>query len=145
MGCTTMFYVCTLSIYEYLWLHSPLLCLGCYFSFLNFYAVGRTPWTGVQPVARTLPAHRKTRTQTSMSQLGFEPTIPLFERAKTVRALGRAATVFGASVHSLTHGAEPFLRSRQLCSYSRTSQHFMEPGGSSPRPSIHYGTKMFAC
>jgi hypothetical protein len=26
--------------------------------------------------------------------------------------------------HSLTHGAEPFLRSRQLCSYSRTSQHF---------------------
>jgi hypothetical protein len=29
--------------------------------------------------------------------------------------------------HSLTHGAEPFLRSRQLCSYSRTSQHFMEP------------------
>jgi hypothetical protein len=25
--------------------------------------------------------------------------------------------------HSLTHGAEPFLRSRQLCSHSRTSQH----------------------
>jgi hypothetical protein len=35
--------------------------------------------------------------------------------------------------HSLTHGAEPFLRRCQLCSYSRTSQHFMEPGGSSPR------------
>jgi hypothetical protein len=34
--------------------------------------------------------------------------------------------------HSLTHGAEPFLRSCQLCSYSRTSQHFMEPGGSLP-------------
>jgi hypothetical protein len=29
--------------------------------------------------------------------------------------------------HSLTHGAEPFLRSHQLCSYSRTSQHFREP------------------
>jgi hypothetical protein len=28
--------------------------------------------------------------------------------------------------HSLTHGPEPFLRSRQLCSYSRASQHFME-------------------
>jgi hypothetical protein len=27
----------------------------------------------------------------------------------------------------LTYGAEPFLRSCQLCSYSRTSQHFMEP------------------
>jgi hypothetical protein len=33
---------------------------------------------------------------------------------------------------SRTHGAEPFLRSRQLCSYSRTSQHFMEPEGSLP-------------
>jgi hypothetical protein len=32
--------------------------------------------------------------------------------------------------HSHTHGAEPFLRSCQLCSYSRSSQHFMEPGGS---------------
>jgi hypothetical protein len=40
---------------------------------------------------------------------------------------------------SLTHGAEPFLRSRQLCSYSRTSQHFMELEGSLPcsqQPSI---------
>jgi hypothetical protein len=40
--------------------------------------------------------------------------------------------------YSLTHGAERFLRSRQLCSYSRTSQHFMELGGSlpcSPEPS----------
>jgi hypothetical protein len=33
---------------------------------------------------------------------------------------------------SLTHGAEPFSRSCQLCSYSRTSQHFMEPEGSIP-------------
>jgi hypothetical protein len=30
----------------------------------------------------------------------------------------------------LTDGAEPFLRSYQLCSHSRTSQHFMEPEGS---------------
>jgi hypothetical protein len=30
------------------------------------------------------------------------------------------------------HGAEPFLRSRQLCSYLRTSQQFMEPEGSLP-------------
>jgi hypothetical protein len=35
-------------------------------------------------------------------------------------------------IHSLTRGAEPFLRSHQLCSYSRTSQHFMEPKGSLP-------------
>jgi hypothetical protein len=31
--------------------------------------------------------------------------------------------------NSLTHGAEPFLRSCQLCSHSRNSQHFMEPEG----------------
>jgi hypothetical protein len=32
----------------------------------------------------------------------------------------------------LTYGAEPLLRSHQLCSPSRTSQHFMEPKGSIP-------------
>jgi hypothetical protein len=32
----------------------------------------------------------------------------------------------------LTYGAEPFLRSRKLCSPSRTPQHFMEPEGSIP-------------
>jgi hypothetical protein len=49
----------------------------------------------------------------------------------------RAGYVTGANsqlnIHTqLTHGAEPFLRSRQLCSFSRTSQHFMEPEGSLP-------------
>jgi hypothetical protein len=34
--------------------------------------------------------------------------------------------------NSLTHGAESFLRSRQLCSYSRTSKHFIEPERSLP-------------
>jgi len=48
-------------------------------------------------------AHRKASTYTgqhnteeckhiSMSLAGFEPTIPLFERFKTVRVLGRAVT-----------------------------------------------------
>jgi hypothetical protein len=32
-----------------------------------------------------------------MSQVGFEPTISVFERAKTVHALKRAATVIGIS------------------------------------------------
>jgi hypothetical protein len=32
----------------------------------------------------------------------------------------------------LTYGAGPFFRSRQLCSPSRTSQHFMQPEGSIP-------------
>jgi hypothetical protein len=33
----------------------------------------------------------------------------------------------GIYIHPLLHGAGPFFRNRQLCSYSRTSQHFMEP------------------
>jgi hypothetical protein len=44
---------------------------------------------------------RKTRNkrihQTSMPSVGFEPTIPAFERGKTVHALDRAATVTGES------------------------------------------------
>jgi hypothetical protein len=40
--------------------------------------------------------------------------------------------IFAFHSLSLTHGAEPFLTSRQLCSYSRTYQHFMEPEGSLP-------------
>jgi hypothetical protein len=35
------------------------------------------------------------RTQTSMPRVRFEPMIPAFERAKTVHALDRAATVIG--------------------------------------------------
>jgi hypothetical protein len=71
---------------------SPLL------SFFILYTVGRTPWTGDQPVARPLPTQNKTqtqnkRTQTSMPHVGFEPTIPAFKREKTVHALHRAANV----------------------------------------------------
>jgi hypothetical protein len=34
-------------------------------------------------------------------------------------------------------GAEPFLRSRQLCSYSKISQNLMEPNGSLPCSQEH--------
>jgi hypothetical protein len=74
--------------------------LGRLFSFLiNTHSVallGR----GDQPLARPLPSHRTTqiqneRTQTSIPRVGFEPTTPVFERAKTVHALDRATTVIG--------------------------------------------------
>jgi hypothetical protein len=66
------------------------------FQFLNLYTVGRTPWTGDQPVAKPQPTHRiNAHRQTSMTRVGFEPTIPAFERANTVHSLGRAATVIG--------------------------------------------------
>jgi hypothetical protein len=102
-------------------------------------SICRTPWTGYQPVARSLPAYRTAQTQnkrthTSMCRVGFEPTIPAFERAKTVHALDCAATMIGISwvlrmlnTHSLTHRAESFMRNRQLCSYSRTFPPFYEP------------------
>jgi hypothetical protein len=53
---------------------------------------------GDQPVARPLPTHRtpqkhNKRTQTPMPRVGFEPTIPVFERAKTVHILDRAVNV----------------------------------------------------
>jgi hypothetical protein len=55
----------------------------------NLYTVSRTPWTGDQLVARPLSTHTTTQTQnkntqTFMARVGFEPTIPVFERAKTV-------------------------------------------------------------
>jgi hypothetical protein len=81
---------------NYPWLHSPFVGPSPLFQFLNPYIVGTMPWTGDQPVAMPLPIHRTTQkkcTQTSMPWVGFELTIPVFERAKTVRALNRAATV----------------------------------------------------
>jgi hypothetical protein len=66
----------------------------------RFYTVGRTPWRSDQPVVRPLPTYRTTQTQNkrtriSMPQVGFEPTVPAFERAKTGHVLGRETTVIG--------------------------------------------------
>jgi hypothetical protein len=73
------------------------------FQFLNVCTIGRTPWTGDQSVARPLPTHgtaqaENKRIQTSMPRVGFEPTMPVFERAKTVDTLGRSACVTYACV-----------------------------------------------
>jgi hypothetical protein len=77
------------------------------FQFLNLYTVGRTPWKGDHPVARPLPTRRATqtqnkRTQTSMSRVRLEPTIPVFEQAKMFHDLDRAATVIGC-IHNIWH------------------------------------------
>jgi hypothetical protein len=69
------------------------------FRFLNlFCTVGRTAWTGDEPVARPLPSYRTAqtqnrRTQTFMPEVGFETIIPVFERPKTVHALDRASSM----------------------------------------------------
>jgi hypothetical protein len=80
------------------WPYSPLLGPGRFFSFVILYTISRTPSTGDQLLAKPLAAHMTTetqnkRTQTSMPRVKFEPTTPAFERAKTVHALDRAATV----------------------------------------------------
>jgi hypothetical protein len=90
-----------LSMYLSIYLQ-PFLGLGRFFLFLDVYTVGRTPWTGGQPFARPLPAHKRAqtqnkRTQTSMPQAEFEPKIPALERAKRVRALDHATTVIRLS------------------------------------------------
>jgi hypothetical protein len=92
-------------IYIYLWHYSPLLGLGCFISFLNYYTVVRTPWTGDQPIARPLPTHITTQTQnkctqTFMPRAGFEPTIAVFDRVKTVHALVCVATVIGIHLYT---------------------------------------------
>jgi hypothetical protein len=81
-------------------LYNHLLDLGLSFSLFIVTTVGRIPWTGDQPVPRPLPTHRTTQTQnkptqTSMSPVRINPTISVLERAKTVRALDRSATVIG--------------------------------------------------
>jgi hypothetical protein len=41
-----------------------------------------------------------TNTQTSMPRVGFGPSFPVFDRAKTVHALNRSATVMGRSSYA---------------------------------------------
>jgi hypothetical protein len=70
------------------------------FSFLILYtlSVGLFGW-GISPsqcrYIYTGQNKQNKRTQTSMPRVGFEPMTPVFERAKTVYALDRAATVSG--------------------------------------------------
>jgi hypothetical protein len=93
----------------------------------SLYLVGRTPWTGDQPVTRPLSAHRTAQiqnkcTQTSMPPVGFEPMIPVFQRVKTVHALDRAATVIGSlcsRIFKLTEQTCPI--SEQVSSNKRSS------------------------
>jgi hypothetical protein len=82
-----------------LWLYGPLLGLVRFFSFLILYTVGRTPWTGDQPVAGLLPAHtgqqkhriNHTDIHASSEIRTHDPSV----RANKVHALDRATTVTG--------------------------------------------------
>jgi hypothetical protein len=76
----------------------------------SFYTDGRIPWTDDQLIARPLPKHRTTQTHKNTHthtpnihtlDVGFEPTIPASERAKTVHALDRSATVTSPKVYNM--------------------------------------------
>jgi hypothetical protein len=56
----------------------------------------------------------------------------LVGKSEVSRTFGRPRCRWDNGSHSLTHGAELFLRSCQLCSHSKTSQRFMEPEDSFP-------------
>jgi hypothetical protein len=81
------------------------LCWALVFSSVlqPFYADGRTSWTGDQFVARPLPTNRITQTQNNHTHThpclnGIRTHEHKFERAKTVHALDRKATVIGSCV-----------------------------------------------
>jgi hypothetical protein len=56
-----------------------------------------TPWTGDQPVAGPKPTQDNTNIKQTliniMTWVGFEPMIPVLERAKTFRALDRTVNL----------------------------------------------------
>jgi hypothetical protein len=54
-----------------------------------------------------------------MPQVGFETTIPIFERAKTVHALDRAANLIGEYI-TLVHNKQTYIsKSLSRCKISK--------------------------
>jgi hypothetical protein len=54
-----------------------------------------------------------------MPGVGFEPAIPVFERAKTVQALDRAATVIGQYIRLYLRGRIPHSKLDVPCRAAR--------------------------
>jgi hypothetical protein len=83
-----------LSIYSYLSTYGStvLVYLGRFFSFLIYTQLVGLLGRGITP-RKAATYTQNIRTQTSIPRVGFEPTIPVFERATTVHDLDRAATV----------------------------------------------------
>jgi hypothetical protein len=112
-----------LRAYFYLWLYSPLLGFGRHFSFLILYTVGRTPWTGDQPVARPLPTYRATQTQNKHTHR--QPCLEWDSNPRSQRSTERrlhasegATTVIGLSQNQKQEKKGfPFCRSHDTSSW----------------------------
>jgi hypothetical protein len=76
------------SIYLSIYGSTALVDLGCYFSFLIYSQLVGLLGRGISPskgcCLHTERHKQNKRAQTSMPRVGLEPTIPVFERAKTV-------------------------------------------------------------
>jgi hypothetical protein len=82
-------------IYLSMAVQSFLLDLGRFFSFLILYTVGRTPWTGDQPVARPLPTHRTTQIEQTHRDIhafsgirNHDPSVRASEESSCLRKRG---------------------------------------------------------
>jgi hypothetical protein len=91
-----------LSIYLSIYGSTALVYLHCFFSFLIYTQLVALLGRGMSPsqgrYLHTTQTQNK-RTQTSMPLVGFEATNSVLERAKTVHALDRSATVIGFIAH----------------------------------------------
>jgi hypothetical protein len=90
-----------LSIYLSVCGSTALMDLDCFFSFLIYIQtvglLGRGISLSEGRYLHTGQHKQNKNTQTAMPRVGFEPTISVFERAKTGHALDLAATVIGSS------------------------------------------------
>jgi hypothetical protein len=95
-------------------------------SFTRSRTVGRTPWTGDQLVARLLPVHKHRKTHswhkslTSMPWVGFEPTVPMSARAKTIPYI--QLILVNCSSYKIIPWRQPILMILQAKDLPKTSQ-----------------------
>jgi hypothetical protein len=103
--------------------------LGRFFSFLTFTQPVSLLGRGISPSqGRYLHAEQHKHiinAQISMAQVGFEPTIPVFERAKRVHALYRAATVISNPLNYTLHISHIESESESLYDWRFTSNQFV--------------------
>jgi hypothetical protein len=123
---------------------TALVDLGRFFSFLIY-----TQSVGILGRRKAATYTQNKRTQTSMSLVGFKPTIPLFEQAKTVHAFDSAAIVIGSLyrchhiiislVCHVSHSTEILLGLKLLSSWTTLPQRtrFQYPQIKCRFPSFH--------
>jgi hypothetical protein len=132
-------------LYEIIGNSSSHMCISCIFSVMS-YRIDKSGWTNFEH-----PHILKFKTLIFL--IGFYFFVSLLPQRQNFRIFyfftfkcinfnGKTGMeVAGwktmAYTYLLSYGDEPFLRSRQLCSYSRTSQHFIEPEGSIPCSQEH--------